>query len=359
MSRWLKARCNMTNSANHWLVNPVSEAPCTIIAEVAQAHDGSLGMAHAFIDAAASAGVDAVKFQTHIAAEESTASEPWRVKFSKQDETRFDYWKRMEFAPEQWVGLKDHAREKGLIFLSSPFSLAAVDLLRALKISAWKVASGELTNLPLIAHMTKDKRPIMLSTGMSPHDEIDAAVKVVRDAKVDFAIFQCTTQYPSPPEAIGLNILDELRARHQCAVGLSDHSGTIYPSLAAVAAHKAQVIEVHLTLSRDMFGPDVVASVTPAELKQLVEGVRFIEKMSAHPIGKQEIDPRTAPMRQIFFKSVVPLTDLAQGATLRESDLGLKKPGTGIPAAQYASVIGRTLARSVKKDIPLQPEDLQ
>jgi N,N'-diacetyllegionaminate synthase len=359
MARWPKAAADMTHSENHWLENPSQSAHCAIIAEVAQAHDGSLGMAHAFIDAAARTGVDAVKFQTHIAAEESTPGEPWRVKFSKQDETRFEYWKRMEFTAAQWAGLKQHAQEQGLIFLSSPFSLAAVDLLRNFGLSAWKVASGELTNLPLIKHMTKDKRPIMLSTGMSPHDEIDAAVKVVRDANVPMAIFQCTTQYPSPPESIGLNILDELRQRHACAVGLSDHSGTIYPSLAAVAAHKAQVIEVHLTLSRDMFGPDVVASVTPTELKSLVDGVRFIEKMAAHPVGKQDIDPRTAPMRQIFFKSVVPLKDMAEGSVLSQADLGLKKPGTGIPAAELTSVVGRTLARPVKKDIPLQREDLQ
>jgi N,N'-diacetyllegionaminate synthase len=342
----------------HWLSVPGAGSPCSIIAEVAQAHDGSLGMAHAFVDAAALAGVDAVKFQTHIAAEESTASEPWRVKFSKQDATRFDYWKRMEFSPEQWAGLKQHAEDKGLMFLSSAFSHAAVDLLRNLGMAAWKVASGELTNLPLITHMASDGRPVMLSTGMSPHSEIDAAVGIVRKSKAPLAIFQCTTQYPSPPEAIGLNIMDELRARHGCAVGLSDHSGTIFPSLAAVAAHKAQLIEVHLTLSRDMFGPDVVASVTPAELKQLVDGVRFIENMAANPIGKDAVDPRTEPMRQIFFKSVVPLADLPKGTKLSRDMLGLKKPGTGIPAAQLEQVVGRELKRAVTRDTPLLQDDL-
>jgi N,N'-diacetyllegionaminate synthase len=343
---------------SHWLTLQSSNAPATLIAEVAQAHDGSLGLAHAFIDAAATAGVDAIKFQTHIAAEESTTSEPWRIKFSKQDNTRFDYWKRMEFTPEGWAGLKSHAEEKGLLFLSSAFSHAAVDMLRSLGMSAWKVASGELTNLPLIEHMATDGKPIMLSTGMSPHDEIDAAVNVVRTSKSAFAIFQCTTQYPSPPESIGLNMLDELREKHRCAVGLSDHSGTIYPTLAAVAAHNAQLIEVHLTLSRDMFGPDVVASVTPAELKQLVDGVRFIESMAAHPVRKDSIDPRTAPMRQIFFKSVVPLNDLRVGTTLTREMLGLKKPGTGIPAAQLETVIGRQLKHAVSKDVPLQQDDL-
>ncbi len=344
--------------ATHWIAAPHAKASCSIIAEVAQAHDGSLGLAHAFIDAAAKAGVDAIKFQTHIAAEESTASEPWRVKFSKQDETRFDYWKRMEFTAEQWAGLKAHAEDRGLMFLSSAFSHKAVDLLRRLGMAAWKVASGELTNLPLIGHMAKDGKPVMLSTGMSNFAEIDAAVAVVRKSKAPLAIFQCTTQYPSPPEAIGLNILDELRVAHQCAVGLSDHSGTIFPSLAAVAAHKAQLIEVHLTLSRDMFGPDVVASVTPTELKQLVDGVRFVERMAANPLNKVDVDPATAPMRAIFFKSVVPLADLAAGHKLTRENLGLKKPGTGIPAAQFEAIIGRTLKRAVKKDVPLQMDDL-
>jgi N,N'-diacetyllegionaminate synthase len=348
----------MTMTNHHWLAKQDAASACAIIAEVAQAHDGSLGMAHAFIEAAATAGVDAIKFQTHIAAEESTPSEPWRVKFSKQDETRFDYWKRMEFSAPQWAGLKQHAEDKGLIFLSSAFSHAAVDLLRNLGMSAWKVASGELTNLPLIAFMAQDGKPVMLSTGMSPHDEIDAAVKTVQ-GKSPLAIFQCTTQYPSPPQSIGLNILDELRQRHQCAVGLSDHSGTIFPSIAAVAAHKAQIIEVHLTLSRAMFGPDVVASVTPQELAQLVQGVRFVEAMAAHPIEKHQLDPNVAPMRQIFFKSVVPLRDLPAGTRLQAADLGLKKPGTGIPAAELPKVLGKQLARAVTKDIPLQPDDLK
>jgi N,N'-diacetyllegionaminate synthase len=343
---------------SHWLEQQSATAPATLIAEVAQAHDGSLGMAHAFVDAAAIAGVDAIKFQTHIAAEESTPSEPWRVKFSKQDETRFEYWKRMEFTPEAWAGLKQHAEDKGLIFLSSAFSHAAVDMLRKLGMSAWKVASGELTNLPLIEHMASGGKPVMLSTGMSPHSEIDAAAAVVRKTKSPLAIFQCTTQYPSPPESIGLNMLDELRARHKCAVGLSDHSGTIYPTLAAVAAYKAQLIEVHLTLSRDMFGPDVVASVTPAEMKQLVDGVRFIENMAANPVQKNTVDPRAAPMRQIFFKSIVPLHDMNAGTTLSRDMLGLKKPGTGILAAELEKIIGRTLKRAVFKDTPLQQDDL-
>ncbi|MCZ6674123.1 MAG: N-acetylneuraminate synthase family protein, partial [Verrucomicrobia bacterium] len=126
---------------------------CIIIGEVAQGHDGSLGMAHAFIEAIARAGADAVKFQTHVAAAESTPAEPWRVKFSPQDATRYQYWERMEFTEEQWCGLKKHADEKGLLFLSSPFSLQAIDLLARAGVAAWKVASGEVSSLPLLHRM--------------------------------------------------------------------------------------------------------------------------------------------------------------------------------------------------------------
>ena len=143
---------------------------CMVIGEVSQSHDGSLGMAHAFIDAIAKAGADAVKFQTHIAAAESTPQEPWRVKFSKQDASRYDYWKRMEFTSEQWQGLADHAQEKGLIFLSSPFSVEAVGLLERIGMPAWKVASGEVNNKVLLDAMLKTRKPILLSSGMSTLD---------------------------------------------------------------------------------------------------------------------------------------------------------------------------------------------
>lgn len=339
-----------TSLPANWLKNPVSGASCAIIAEVAQAHDGSLGMAHAFIDTAAKCGADAIKFQTHIASAESTPGEPWRVKFSKQDETRYDYWKRMQFTAEQWAGLKAHAEDKELVFLSSPFSMQAVALLRDLNVAAWKVASGELTNLPMLAEMGRDGKPVMLSSGMSPMSEIDAAVGVIGKDGSPFAIFQCTTKYPSPPEHIGLNVLPELRERHSCAVGLSDHSGTIYPALAASAAHAIEVLEVHLTLSRDMFGPDVVASVTPGELTQIVQGVRFIERMRASPADKSAVSADVSAMRDIFFKSVVAARDLKAGTVLTLSDLALKKPGTGIPARDMESLVGRKLLKAIAQD---------
>ncbi|MBM4429428.1 MAG: N-acetylneuraminate synthase, partial [Chloroflexi bacterium] len=178
--------------------------PCLIVAEVAQAHDGSLGMAHAFIDAIAKAGADAVKFQTHIAAGESTPNEPWRIRFSLQDATRYDYWRRMEFTEEQWFGLKRHADECGLIFLSSPFSVEAVELLTRVGIAAWKVASGEVSNPLIFGRMVVTGLPILLSTGMSPLSEIDIAVERVRSRELPLVVLQCTSAYPCPPEKVGL-----------------------------------------------------------------------------------------------------------------------------------------------------------
>lgn len=330
---------------------------CFIIGEVAQAHDGSLGMAHAFVDAIADAGADAVKFQTHIAAAESTPDEPWRVRFSPQDERRWDYWKRMEFTAEAWHGLAKHAAERGLAFLSSPFSGQAIDLLDEVGVAAWKVASGEVANLPALDHMLRSERPVILSSGMSDLAELDRAVEKVRAADRPLAVLQCTSAYPCPPEKIGLNMLEVLRRRYGCGVGLSDHSATIYPALAA-ASLGARVIEVHVTLSREMFGPDVVASLTTSELRQMVEGVRAIETMLANPVDKAAMAEEMAPLRDLFTKSVVAASDLRAGQRLAEEHLACKKPGTGIPADQLGELLGRTLVRDVTADQRLSWDDV-
>lgn len=331
---------------------------CLIIAEVAQSHDGSLGTAHAFIDAAARAGADAIKFQTHIAAAESTPGEPWRVRFSPQDETRYEYWQRMEFTEEQWHGLREHADRVGLRFLSSPFSLEAVELLERVGVSAWKVASGEVGNAPMLDRMLATGLPIYLSSGMSPLSEMDAAVERIRAAEVPLVVLQCTSAYPSPPEKIGLNLIDFFRERYSVGVGLSDHSGTIFPGLAA-ATIGIDVLEVHLTLSREMFGPDVVASITTEELRTLVTGVRFIEAMRDNPLDKDALAEETAPLRSLFTKSIVARGDLKAGTVLSTEHLALKKPGTGLPAARMPDVIGTRLRRDVEADTILSMDDLE
>jgi len=331
--------------------------PCLIIAEVAQAHDGSLGAAHAYIDAIAGAGAHAVKFQTHIAEAESTPEEPWRVKFSPQDATRFDYWKRMEFSEEQWIGLKQHADENGLVFLSSPFSFEAVDLLERVGVAAWKVPSGETANLPMLDRMAATGLPLILSTGMSPMDEIDTAVELIRSRDLEPTVLQCTTDYPCPPEKVGLNLIADFRERYGCPVGLSDHSGTIYPGLAA-ATLGIEMLEVHVTLSREMFGPDVPASITTDELRGLAEGIRFIETMNAHPVNKEAVARDLKPLRDMFTKSVVARENLKAGTLLRNEHLALKKPGTGIPAARLPEVVGRRLKMAVKANTMISEDDL-
>jgi N,N'-diacetyllegionaminate synthase len=335
-----------------------TERGCVIIAEVAQAHDGSLGTAHAFIDAAAQAGAHAVKFQTHIAAAESTPGEPWRVKFSPQDTTRYDYWKRMEFTEAQWQGLKEHAEERGLLFLSSPFSVEAVELLSRVGVAAWKVASGEVASPQMFERMAATGLPVLLSTGMSPLAEIDAAVERVKARGLPLVVLQCTSAYPCPPERVGLNLIPIFRERYDCAVGLSDHSGTIYPGLAA-AALGIDVLEVHLTFSREMFGPDVPASVTTGELRQLVEGIRFIETMRANPVDKDAQARELAPLRSLFMKSVVARVDLPAGMVLQAEHLMAKKPGSGIPAARLGELVNRILKRPVAADTLLMEEDLE
>ena len=333
-------------------------SPCLIIGEVAQSHDGSLGMAHAFIDAIAAAGADAVKFQTHIAAAESTAAEPWRVQFSQQDASRYDYWRRMEFTEEQWRRLAEHARERGLIFLSSPFSPEAVDMLSRVGVPAWKIASGEVSNTSLLEQIASTRLPILLSSSMSSLDETDTAVLLAKEHSAPVAVMQSTSAYPCPPEKLGLNLIPFYRQRYGCPVGLSDHSGTIYSGLAAVALG-CDLLEVHVTLSREMFGPDVVASVTTAELAQLVEGTRFIERVNANPVDKDALAQEMVPLRDLFTKSVVARLDLPAGTVIAPEHLTAKKPGTGIPAENVASLVGRRLIRAISADQMLVEEDLE
>jgi N-acetylneuraminate synthase len=334
-----------------------AEEKCLIVGEVAQSHDGSLGLAHAFIDAIADAGADAVKFQTHIAAAESTPSEPWRVKFSRQDKTRYDYWKRMEFRKEQWKGLKQHADERGLLFLSTPFSDEAVELLAETGMKVWKIASGEVGNLPLLRKIIAFNQPVILSSGMSGWAELDESVGLIRQNGNPLAVLQCTSAYPCPPESVGLNMLEVLRERYGCSTGLSDHSGKIFAGLAA-ASMGAETIEIHVALSREMFGPDVPASVTTSELAQMVEGVRQIEKMLANPVNKDKAANDLAPLRNLFTKSIVAGADLPAGTVLQAEHLKLKKPGTGLPGAKMDALIGKSLRRSLKADEMLSLEDI-
>lgn len=328
-----------------------------IIAEIAQAHDGSLGILHSYIDAVAKTGVNAIKFQTHIAEAESSEFEPFRINFSYVDKTRYEYWKRMEFTEEQWIGIKKHCDEVGLEFISSPFSIAAVELLERLDVKRYKIASGEVGNNLMLDIIGKTGKPVLLSSGMSSFGEIDHAVDLLKRHRIPVSILQCTTAYPVKPEALGLNVITELLERYQLPVGLSDHSGTIYPSLAAITLG-ASIIEVHATFHKDMFGPDSKASLTVSDLSSLVEGVRFIEKALAYPLVKDN-NQQYAEMKKIFGKSLAVNKDLEAGHTIVIEDLETKKPaGIGISASDYKKVLGKSLKNPLKKYSFLNNEDI-
>lgn len=332
--------------------------PAYLIAEVAQAHDGSLGLAHSFVDAAADAGADAVKFQTHIADAESTLDEPFRIKFSEQDSTRFDYWRRMEFSREQWGGLAEHARARGIDFLSSAFSAAAVEMLENLGVPAWKVGSGEFRSTDLVKRMCDTGKPIILSTGMSRWDEIRSGVQYIEDAGSPLALLQCTSLYPTPFEKVGLNVLGEMRDQFECPVGLSDHSASVWPSMAAIA-RGYDLIEVHVAFDKKMFGPDASSSLTFREFSRLSEARDAWTRLDNSTIDKDELAEELAEMRGLFTKSIAPQRDLVKGETLDRSMVLFKKPGTGIPASDLDKVIGRRVVRDVSANRLLRWADLE
>ncbi len=333
------------------------EGSCFLIAEVGQAHDGSLGMAHAYIDAAAEAGVDAIKFQLHIAEAESTIDEPFRTRFSMQDDTRYSYWQRMEFTFEQWKGLTLHAKEKGLIILISPFSIQAIRMLEKLEIPAWKIGSGETVSKDLLETILETKQPILVSTGMSTVREIDNLVKMFHQHKAEFALLQCTSKYPVEFSEIGLNIIQELKARYACPVGLSDHSGSVFPGLAAMA-QGASIIEAHIVFDKRMFGPDTQASLTVEDFKLLVNARNAFNRMFSNPMNKDKMAEKLRQTRIVFGKSMALVNDLPAGTILNEEMLTAKKPGTGIPLQQKKKLIGKKLINDVPKIRLLRWEDL-
>jgi N-acetylneuraminate synthase len=264
----------------------------------------------------------------------------------------------MEFTEAQWRELAAHCHDQGVLFVSSPFSIAAVELLERIGQPFWKIASGETSNAQLLDRVAATGVPVLLSTGMSDLAEIDAAVARVQARRVPLGVFQCTTAYPCPPEKIGLNLIPFYRERYGCWVGLSDHSAAIYAGLAGVA-NGMDLLEVHVTLSREMFGPDVVASITTAELRQLVEGVRFIERMRAAPLDKDASAREAAPLRRLFTRSLVAREALPAGTVLAAEHLVTKKPGTGLPPERLHEVVGRRLRRAVAADQVLAPEDIE
>lgn len=329
-----------------------------IIAEIAQAHDGSLGLAHSYIDALADTGVDAVKFQTHIASAESSEFEPFRVKFSYEDDTRYDYWKRMEFTEAQWVGLKEHCEQKGMEFISSPFSNAAVDLLERLQVKRYKVGSGEVNNYVLLEKIARTGKPVIISSGMSSYEEIENAIHFFLPYGNHVSLLQCTTAYPTKAGEWELKLIPELKTRFNVPVGLSDHSAMVHPSIAAVTLG-AEILEFHAVFKRNMFGPDAKASLEIDEIANLVKAVRDLETDFSVQHDKI-VDERLQGLKSIFEKSLSVNKDLRKGDILTFDDLETKKPkGYGINAAEYKNIIGRRLNKNLKTNSFLTYNDIE
>jgi sialic acid synthase SpsE len=316
-----------------------------IIAEIGNTHEGSVGLAKQFIRAAADCGVDAVKFQTHLFEAESLPSAPNPSYF--KDETRKEYFERTAFTIEQYKVLKDYAENECKVdFFSSPFSLEAVDFLMEVGVSTFKIPSGEVSNIPLLEHVAKTGKKVILSSGMSSWDELDRAVAVFKD-KEKLTILQCTSEYPCKPENAGLNVMLEIKERYQCKVGFSDHTLGIGVPLTAVVLG-ATLIEKHFTLSKLMYGSDAKNSTEPEEFKNMVDNIRAAELAISSKIDKNEIVKKLGEMKFVFEKSIVSARELKVGHVISEEDLAYKKPGDGIPARAYKEIIGR----AVKTTIP-------
>src|ERR687887_545886 len=300
-----------------------------VIAEAGMNHDGSLGNAIRMVEVAAEAGVDAVKFQLHDATAETTRDAPSPPYF--EHESRWEYFQRTAFTDDQWRRVKEACEAAGVEFACAPFSLQALDRLGA-------AATG---------------KPVLLSSGMSLWEELDAAVEAAGE---NVTVLQCTSEYPTPPERVGLNLLAELRERYDKPVGLSDHTLGPYACFAVVALG-VSVVEKHFTLSKEMYGPDAALALEPHELEELVDGVREIEAMLAAPVDKDAEAAALGDMKRVFEKSVVTAARIPAGATIERGMLAAKKPGTGIPAARMDEVVGRTAARDLPEDTVLT-EDL-
>lgn len=324
-----------------------------IIAEIGSVHDGSFGNAQRLIDAAVDAGADTVKFQTHIAEAETLADAPAPAYFKA--EPRMEYFRRTSFSLEQWKRLSVHAADRGATFLSSPFSIEAVDLLEQVGIPAYKIPSGEVSNLPLLERVAETGRPVLLSSGMSDWVELDAAVAVLR-RRCDVTVLQCSSVYPCQPAHVGLNVIGEMRSRYGLPVGFSDHTLGIAAPIAA-ATLGATVIEKHFTFSKLMYGSDARHSMEPEEFRTLCSALREVWSMLAHPVDKGDSAPYRE-MKKIFEKSVVTAMALDAGTVLERGMLAFKKPGDGIPAAQWRSIAGKAISRSLPMDHKISREDL-
>lgn len=331
----------------------MTKCSVNVIAEIGSVHDGSFGNAMKAIEAAAQCGADIVKFQTHIAEAETLPDAPMPPYF--KGEPRLEYFRRTAFSKSQWQEIARHCKENGVGFLSSPFALEAVDLLEEIGLEAYKIPSGEVSNLPLLEEVAKTGKPVYLSSGMSNWSELDAAVDILRKTG-PLVIMQCSSIYPCPPEQVGLNVMQAMAERYGIPVGYSDHTLGVAACISAVALG-AVVVEKHFTFSKLMYGSDAAHSMEPDEFKTFCATVKEAATIVENPVDKDDMS-RYRNMKNIFEKSVVSMHALSSGSIITQADLAFKKPGDGISAACYSDLIGKRVLHDVPADHKFNWEDL-
>ncbi|HLA44145.1 MAG TPA: N-acetylneuraminate synthase [Aggregatilineales bacterium] len=323
--------------------------PCFVIAEAGVNHNGDMQMARRLIDAARDAGADAVKFQTFKTEKLVTVDAPraeYQIKNTgTQDDSQFAMLKRLELDVDSHQELIAYCRERGILFLSSAFDEESADLLVKLDTPAFKVGSGELTNLPFLAHMATYGKPMIVSTGMANLGEVEIALDAITDAgNPDVILLHCLSSYPADPVEVNLRAMHTMQTAFDVPVGYSDHTMGNAVSLAAVAMG-ACIIEKHLTLDRSLPGPDHSASSEPEEFKKLVDDIRTIE--SAFGDGRKKPAPGELDTARVARKSLVAARDIATGEILTENMIAIKRPGNGLPPMLRPYLIGRMAKQAI------------
>jgi N-acetylneuraminate synthase len=331
--------------------------PCFVIAEAGVNHNGDVALAQRLVDAAAEAGADAVKFQTFVAdrlAAPAAAMAAYQRAATGAEGSQVEMLRRLELSADAHRELAAHCRDRGILFLSTPFDEDSADLLESLGVPAFKLPSGELTNLPLLAHVARKGRTMLVSTGMATLEEVRAAVRAIRAAgDPPLALLHCVSSYPADPADANLRAMRTLAEAFGVPIGYSDHTPGIEVALAAVALG-ACVLEKHLTLDRALPGPDHRASLEPAAWRELVVGIRRVE--AARGDGRKVPPPRVAPVAAAARRSLVAADDIPAGTRLTEDLVTLRRPGTGLPHTMRAALLGRTAVRDIPEGTVLTLE---
>jgi N-acetylneuraminate synthase/N,N'-diacetyllegionaminate synthase len=324
-------------------------APCFVIAEAGVNHNGSLALARRLVDAAKKAGADAVKFQT-FRAEQVVSPHAPKAAYQKRTtgarESQLAMGRKLELPFAAFRRLAAYCRKRGILFLSTPFDHGSIDFLASLRVPLLKVPSGELTNFPLLEHVARTRRPVIMSTGMAEMAEVQAAVRALRRAgNRQLVVLQCVSNYPARPASVNLRAMQTMRQALRVPVGYSDHTLGIEVPLAAVALG-ACVIEKHLTLDRRLPGPDHKASLEPADFAAMVRGIRAVE--SALGDGRKRRMPEEEDVARVARRSLVAARSIRAGSRLRKQDVAILRPGTGLPPAMLGRVVGRRVKRSIE-----------